>query len=96
MFVFHGLHRADDEPRGEELAAEGFGELDTDGVFAGHGEAENVDRARAEPVFEKDELLGGGRLERLGGLLRLRNIGLRGLLRKHDVGLGGLLRLGSR
>lgn len=51
------LHGADNHAGGEEFGAEGFGELDALSVFAGHGEAENVDRAGAEPVFDGFEFV---------------------------------------
>lgn len=48
-----GFFGPDDEARGEEFGAEGFGEADALSVFAGHREAEDVDGAGADPRFDR-------------------------------------------
>ena len=47
-----GFFCTDDEAGGKEFGAEGFGEADALGVFAGHWQTENVDGASAEPFLD--------------------------------------------
>lgn len=53
-FFFHGT---DNDARGKEFSAEGFGEFDALSVFAGHRQTENIYRAGAEPLFDCFKLI---------------------------------------
>lgn len=55
VLMFRLFHRTNNHSRREKTGAERFGEFNSLSVFAAHGEAEDVDRAGAEPVFDARE-----------------------------------------
>ena len=50
--VGFGFFGANDDARREKFGVKHFGEFESLSVFAGHWQAEDVDRASAEPGFD--------------------------------------------